>query len=416
MPDRPSVLILGGLNWGAARGLAALLVPLDGEPKVSYLRIVDKYSVHPPTTYIGSEFPKVLEKDQVEYRQANLTVPTAVEQTFDPPEGVPPYSLVFDFTGDINFSRPEQIQINQTATVAYLCGKEAARRGVKAYVRLIHPFYDCPEKGAHDEKETPKPLGVAGTWWHETMRILGAMKDLNLVIIRSAFTYGPYISVSLMSNVLTVASVYGYLKKPMKSLWSPGKHPMNTVHTDDVAGASYALALWMAGLGRAEADRVAGETIPFHNDPAKVAEVEGMPPADAKIVAPLFNLSDDNETTLLKAGNTMCRLFGATFDFYNFVTSAMFRFRLEDVVEEINEAHVGAWAEMLQKSRVPCANTTLTAYMDVYSLQKHTIAFANGKLKSIVGYNLKRPQMTQEILREIVDKWKEEGSWPVLDE
>lgn len=65
------------------------------------MRIVDKFSVVPPTTYvstaievltasdvrwltiaiqthfnryIGAEFPKVLEKPEVEYRQANLTV------------------------------------------------------------------------------------------------------------------------------------------------------------------------------------------------------------------------------------------------------------------------------------------------------------------------------------------------------
>jgi len=65
---------------------------------------------------------------------------------------------------------------------------------------------------------------------------------------------------------------------------------MHTVHIDDVAGALYACATWMAKLGRAEADRIAGEVIPFHNDAAKVAEVEGMPPASARIVAPLFNL------------------------------------------------------------------------------------------------------------------------------
>jgi hypothetical protein len=65
---------------------------------------------------------------------------------------------------------------------------------------------------------------------------------------------------------------------------------MNTVHIDDVAGALHACALWMAGLGRAEANKIAGEVIPFHNDPTKADEVEGMPRADVKVVAPLFNL------------------------------------------------------------------------------------------------------------------------------
>ena len=55
-------------------------------------------------------------------------------------------------------------------------GLESARRKVKSYVRLQMPWYECSEKGTHDEKEKPKPLGVLGTWWHETLRILGAIE------------------------------------------------------------------------------------------------------------------------------------------------------------------------------------------------------------------------------------------------
>ena len=88
------------------------------------------------------------------------------------------------------------------------------------------------------------------------------------------------------------------------------------------------------------------------------------------------------------------------------------QFRLEDVVEEINEVHVSAWAEMLTKNDPPITNSAVTAYMDVWTLQKHTIAFSNEKIKRVVGYKFKRPHMTQDVLREIVDKWKAEGSWP----
>ncbi|KAI0316784.1 NAD-P-binding protein [Amylostereum chailletii] len=435
MSSKPSVIILGGVNT-CARSLASYLVPLDGEPLVSHLRIVDKYSVAPPTTYIGSEFPKVLAKENVEYKQANLTVPTTVASVFDPPEGREPYSIVFDLTGDTSIDRPEQIQINHTANVARIIGLEAARRKVKAYVRMQQPLYECPDKGPRDEKEDYKPLTSSGIWWHEALRMLGAIEGLNLVIVRIGLVYGPYVNAGLMATVLTVASVYGYMKRPMKSLWSPGKNPMSTIHVDDVARGLWACALWMSELGRAEADKVAGEIIHFRNEKSKVSEVEGMPAAETEIVAPLFNLTDDNDTTLFKAGDSMCRLFGTKFEFHNFVTSTMFRvttpppapralistyvffhqFRLEDVVEEINEAHVGAWAEMITKSNPPCPNTSLSAYMDVFSLQKHTIAFSNSKIKRIVGFNLARPTMTQETLLDIVDKWKAEGSWPKLEE
>jgi len=190
------VSLVGGVNT-CSRPLAGLLLPLQGEPLVSNLRIVDKYSVVPPTTYLGPEFPQLLAKDNVEYKQANLTVPAIVSSAFDPPSGQEPYSLVFDLTGDVAHDRPEKVQINHTCNVARLIGEEAARRNVKAYVRLQQPWYETPDRGTHDEKEDVKPYGVIGTWWHESLRILGAIEGLNLVILRIGLVYGPYIDFGL---------------------------------------------------------------------------------------------------------------------------------------------------------------------------------------------------------------------------
>jgi hypothetical protein len=49
----------------------------------------------------------------------------------------------------------------------------------------------------------------------------------------------------------------------------------------------------MASHGRKEANQLAGEVIPFHNEKSKVKEVDGMIPHDQKIMAPLFNLVCD---------------------------------------------------------------------------------------------------------------------------
>ena len=58
-----------------------------------------------------------------------------------------------------------------------MVGLEAAKRKVKAYVRIQHPFYQCKESGSHDEKEEVRPEGVLGTWWHEALRALGAIEE-----------------------------------------------------------------------------------------------------------------------------------------------------------------------------------------------------------------------------------------------
>ncbi len=36
-----------------------------------------------------------------------------------------------------------------------------------------------------------KPLGIRGTWWHETLRALGDIDGLPLVVTRLAYLYGP---------------------------------------------------------------------------------------------------------------------------------------------------------------------------------------------------------------------------------
>lgn len=86
---------------------------------------------------------------------------------------------------------------------------------------------------------------------------------------------------------------------------------------EDIAGAMWALAGWMAGVGRKEADSIAGEVIPFKNDKRKAKEVEGVVDKDTKCVAPLFNLEDDSKFTLAELGKTVTSFFGAGFEFYN---------------------------------------------------------------------------------------------------
>lgn len=86
----------------------------------------------------------------------------------------------------------------------------------------------------------------------------------------------------------------------------------------------------------------------------------------------------------------------------------------ETTVEEVNEAHVGGWTEMITTSKPPVPNTPLSAYMDQYLLSKHSVALSNEKIKEIIGYKLRYPQFDHAAIKEVVEKWKEEGSWPIM--
>lgn len=118
----------------------------------------------------------------------------AVASAFVPPPGKPPYSYVFDLTGEVNHDRGEvvctllpllslivdrivsKIAIKLTFTVARIIALEAAKHNVKAYVRLQHPVYESSEKGSHDEKQDVKPVRPLDVWWHETLRTLAAIQ------------------------------------------------------------------------------------------------------------------------------------------------------------------------------------------------------------------------------------------------
>ena len=87
---------------------------------------------------------------------------------------------------DIPISVSLQFHIKNTANVAHICATEAARRNVAAYVRIQPPYYECSEKGSHDESDDPKPLGVVGTWWHEALRIVGDVEGCVHLLARKA--------------------------------------------------------------------------------------------------------------------------------------------------------------------------------------------------------------------------------------
>jgi hypothetical protein len=119
--------------------------------------------------------------------------------------------VLFPSMARLSFIIPFQIQVNATCDVARNVAQEAAKRKVKAYVRLTHPFYETSSKTPPDESVDIKPKGDLGIWWHETLRILANIPEyvcslvhiyrsaellpfsLNLVIVRAGFVFGPYV-------------------------------------------------------------------------------------------------------------------------------------------------------------------------------------------------------------------------------
>ncbi|KAJ9100501.1 hypothetical protein QFC21_003540 [Naganishia friedmannii] len=328
----PSVLILGGINTvarhlavslcarqgGRVDGRSPLVKPVFSNADgivIQHLRIVDKYSVQPATTYLDPEFKKCLAElpEIVEYRQLNLTIQSKVEEALQPPQakGIEKFDYVFDLTGETRYDRPEIIHIQQTYTLPLNIAKHAASLPTalrpSAYIRLTFPFYqmnssspssgygeaflpnpDYKKKskgffsGGKDKEESfsegfgMRPDGIRGRWWHEAVRAIGAIgsgdseegsERLSFAVVRVGEIYGEgYCDKSQVLGRLVVGHIYQNNKEEMKFLYNPDLR-MHTVHVQDVVRSLFTTAQWIAGLGqgeaaRVEADRLAGVTIP----------------------------------------------------------------------------------------------------------------------------------------------------------
>lgn len=52
------------------------------------------------------------------------------------------------------------------------------------------PYYEMKSGSGHKEGDKLVPDSARGRWWHETLRGLAALDDLNVVIVRIAAEYG----------------------------------------------------------------------------------------------------------------------------------------------------------------------------------------------------------------------------------
>ena len=265
-----------------------LLSDDPGQPLVEYIRVVDKYSVNPPTTFTPKKFIHQLKEHSaiLEYRQANLhnagepfsvstpyskwpfralnrQFPDVITKCFDDPTpSGRGFAYVFDFTGEWRkVDSSANVQIVNTFSISLLCAHAAVKRDVKAYVRLIGPFYDQadPKKKFKEEDENGwVPDGVRGVWWTEMLRAIGNIPDLPLVVVRCGLVYGPgavglegdaifpceFLPLTgwrLVTSGILLGLVYKRLNQEMKFLWSP-KIRKNTSHIVDVAIATWKTA------------------------------------------------------------------------------------------------------------------------------------------------------------------------------
>ncbi|KAL1410887.1 hypothetical protein Q8F55_001830 [Vanrija albida] len=442
-PDKQSVVLILGGTTTVARALATYLLQGD-EPRAQFVRLADRFSVSPPTTYIDKAFLELLRDDaaRLEYRQVNLGNVERHADLFTPPaERGTHFDLVFDLTGEMGFDKPELLFITNTYQLALSLATSAARLAPEhrpsAYVRLQQPFYDMKSlAGAgHAEGDKLKPDGVRGRWWHETLRGIAQIPDLNFGVVRSAAWYGPGAWDTEVVPRLVVGHVYSYLGEEMKFLYNSDLR-INTVHAVDIAQALYLTGLWLAATPRAQALKEAGVPLPFPFNPPSTLTfslnshkrtssftdtwktVKTVVPEGEEVVAPLFNVTDDEDSTQGSLAKAVAAVWGVNFGFLSSTVATLVqqfaKTDFNEMVEDVNEKHVEAWSQMLAKSNPPIESTPISPFLDAHAFRKMAIHLDGSKARRVLGYKPARPRVEVDELKTIAQGFQKDNIWPTL--
>lgn len=216
------------------------------------------------------------------------------------------------------------------------------------------------------------------------MPLILCLTRLNLVIARLPHVYGPYAS-QWVATALCMARVYQAIEDEMKWLWTKDLRT-NTVHIQDAARALWQIASW-ADAGKASWDEKSMGAVPTFNIVDKGATSQGT---IADIIADIFKIETGFQGQLI---------------------STFARLNLDSVVDDVNDETLGPWADLLADAGITRPGP-LSPFMEKELLKDTDLSMDGTRLESLTGFQYEKPQMTKELIEEVVESYKRMNWWP----
>ncbi|XP_020293084.1 uncharacterized protein LOC109859338 [Pseudomyrmex gracilis] len=349
------VIVLGGCGF-IGRNLVEYL--LDNE-LVSYVRVVDK--VPPQTAWLNAKHQHVFQHPLLEFRSANLINTVSCQNAFASDE---PIDYVFNCAGETKSSLTDPVYKEGIYKLSMNCAEQAAKIKVSRYVEISSGNLTTSEKRPIKEEDTGEPWTFIAKYKLQVEQELKDIPDLKYTILRTAIVYGCGDRSGLAPR-LVVGAVYKYLGEMMKLLWGPDLH-MNTVHVTDVVRAIWHVA----------------------NKPETIGQT--------------YNLVDEGDTTQGFISSVVSEIFNINHDYWGTALSTLAKADMNSVVEEVNDKHMGPWAEACRKDGVE--NSPLSPYIDQELLYNKHLYLQPGKL-SKTGFTYLYPKLTKTALKEVLNDY-----------
>ena len=210
------------------------------------------------------------------------------------------------------------------------------------------------------------------------------IRRLNLAVVRLPHVYGPYAS-QWVATALCMARVYQHIEEEMKWLWTKDLRT-NTAHIHDVSRALWDIAAWY-DKGKAGWDNSSMGKVPTFNVVDKGATTQGTL---ASIIGDIFKIETSFQGQLL---------------------SSFASLTLDSVVDDVNDETLGPWADLLSDAGITRPGP-LTPFMEKELLKDTDLSMDGKRLETLLGFQYEKPEMTKELIEEVIDSYKQMKWWP----
>ena len=341
-----------------------------------------------------------------------------MSRIFDRPDGsTKPWDYVFNLGGETALSQTAEVYNLRSLALSVTLGKEAARRGVKAFVEASTGLVYSPSRTPRKENDKVKPWLKLAKCKLEAEEALARIPNFNLVILRLAHVYGEYDS-GFVAKALCLARVYQEQERELKWLWTEDLR-INTVHVEDVAQALWRAAEWRSENSIIPADAVAPESPTFpRRSSISIMNALSSPtsptfphnPQASQI--PIFNIVDHGHTSQGTLATIISQVFHIKTGFQGSLISQFARMHLDSVVDDLNEDILQPWAEMLARKGITGPGP-LSPFLEKELLKDADLSLNGGLFERVTGFKYERGEgLTRSGVEEMVASYARMGWWP----
>ncbi|KAN0083563.1 hypothetical protein V8E54_002651 [Elaphomyces granulatus] len=371
--SKPAVLIVGGLGF-IGRFLARYI---HENNLASEVRLVDK--VLPQLAWLAPEFEEACSKDK--FVQADASREQSYPRIFDRANGEQ-FDYVINCAGETRHSQPDDVYQLRSFALSVGLGREAAKRGVRAYVEcstaMVYKSGGSPRK----EGDKTQPWHKLAKWKLKACEELRKIPGLNLCLLRLPHVYGEYDS-GYFAMGICLARVHKYLDKDLELLYTKDLK-LNTLYIKDAARALWIAAEWRASKG----PLVPGDSTPI-----------------------MFNVVDHNDTRQAHIAEVLSTVFDLKCSFLGSIVSQFAKLNLGDVVDDINEVSLQAWADLLAEKQIARPGP-INPFLEKDVIKDLDLSIDGTLFETTTGFWPVREAFNADAVREMIASYKRMGWWP----